>query len=241
MKYSLYHLSTLCLVAPCFGSATETSTAVAVAGTERSPEALIASLDAALARYFELKDITWGYGRRGEENLTDEEMALWNQAGDELYAVLSQMMLQLMELLDKKRLSVKELEKYLLSPYRAWDGSTECVIEAAVNIFPLIQWDQAYELLVKLADKGYYDLVKRITLNCCSNDGSFRKEKGYEGNTSVPLGYAVTSFSHSSERILDKMPRGIRAEMENAFFHKYRLSGKCDAFGVFGGGFPGIN
>ncbi|MDR0740113.1 MAG: hypothetical protein LBF34_00150 [Puniceicoccales bacterium] len=240
MNRSLCLLGMLYFGFPCFGSATETSTAVAVAGTERSPEALIASLDVALARFFELKDITWGYGRR-RGSLTPEENALWNQAGDELYAVLSQMMLQLMELLDRKRLSVKEIEKYLLSPYRAWNGSKECVIEAAVRTFPLTPWDQAYELLVKLADKGYYDLVKRITLNCHADDGSFEVENGYEGDTSVPLGYIVTSFKHSAKRILDKMPPAIRTEMENAFFHKYRLSGKCDAFGVFGGSFPGIN
>jgi hypothetical protein len=147
-------------------------------------------------------------------------------------------MLQLMELLDRKRLSVKEIEKYLLS--RAWNGSKECVIEAAGGADGA-PGDHAYELLVKLADKGYYDLVKRITLNCHGNVESFSEENGYEGDTSVPLGYVITDWKHPRKRILDKMPPAIRAEMENAFFHKYRLSGKCDAFGVFGGGFMGIN
>jgi hypothetical protein len=221
----------------------ETGTmAAAVASAGQSPEELIASLEAALARFFELEDITWGYARRGEANLIPEEVALWNQAGRDCRAVLSQIMLQLMELLDKKQLSVKEIEKYLLSPYRAWDGSEVCVIGVAGEIsFYRTLWDQAYELLIKLADKGYYDLVKRILLNCHVGCGDFTVENGYEGDISVPLGYRITSWPHSAKRILDKMPPDIRAEMERAFFHKYRLSGKCDAFGVFGGGFTGIN
>jgi hypothetical protein len=214
------------------------SSTAAISGAELSPEELIASLDVALARFFELKDITCGYWRR-EANLTAEENALWSKAWRDCRAVLSQIMLQLMELLDKKRLSVKEIEKYLLSPYCVWNGTKECVIEAAVGLD--VQGDQAYELLVKLTDKGYYDLVKRILLNCRSDSASFTAENGYEGDGSVPLGYMVTGWKHPSKRILDKMPPAIRAKMENAFFHKYRLSGKCDAFGVFGGGFPGIN
>jgi hypothetical protein len=149
-------------------------------------------------------------------------------------------MLQLMELLDKKRLSVKEIEKYLLSPYHAWNGTKECVIEAAGGLVAAAPWDHAYELLVKLTDKGYYDLVKRILLDCRTY-ACFTEEEGYEGDGMVPLGYVVTGWEHPSERILDKMPPAIRAEMENAFFHKYRLSGNCDAFGVFGGGCMGIN
>jgi hypothetical protein len=237
---SYYYLSMLCLGAPCFGSATETGTAAAVSGAKLSPEELIASLDVALARFFELEDITWGYGRR-RGSLTAEENALWNKAGDERYAVMGQIMLQLMELLDKKQLSVKEIEKYLLSPYHAWDGRKECVIEVAAGTTFAPFWDQAYELLVKLTDKGYYDLVKRILLNCHTGCGDFSVANGYEGDTSVPLGYVATGWHHSGKRILDKMPPDIRAEMENAFFHKYRLSGTCDAFGVFGGGSMGIN
>jgi hypothetical protein len=241
MNRSLYLLGVLCFGLPCVGNATETGTvAAAVARAEQTPEELVASLDAALARFFTLEDITWGYGRR-RGSLMAEEIALWNQAGRELKAVLSQIMLQLMELLDRKRLSVKEIERYLLSPYRAWNGSKECVIEAAVSTYYMTPWDQAYELLVKLADKGYYDLVKRITLNCRVDCGSFEVENGYEGDTSVPLGYIVAGYEHPRERILEKMPPAIRAEMENAFFHKYRQSGKCDAFGVFGGGCTGIN
>jgi hypothetical protein len=56
----------------------------------------------------------------------------------------------------------------------------------------------------------------------------------------VPLGYTATDWEHPSERILEKMPSAVRAEMENAFFHVYRQNGNCDTYGVFGGGSMGI-
>ncbi|MDR2812427.1 MAG: hypothetical protein LBB05_01375 [Puniceicoccales bacterium] len=246
MNYNIYYLSMLCLATPCFGSVAGTDGAQAVASAERSPEEIVAALDVALAQVFETNNqlnALWGKYNWKESNMPQWHGAEISRVWALYIGAQDQIITQLSELLDKRRLSVNEIEKYLFSQHRAGkDSKLIRVIESAGGYTGDPLHHHTYALVVKLADKGYYDLVKRITLKCYSpGNGGFNEDDGYEPGAVVPLGYMLASWPYTGKEILDKMPPDIRAEMENAFFHVYRLNGRCDGYGVFGGGCLGVN
>jgi hypothetical protein len=233
-SFYLNYLATLCLAAPCFGSVAEvskTECSTMVSNVETMYKQIPSILE-------QLKELCQGYDTNYLPNATTMEEI--KELSGRYSTIVDNIVVQLTKCLDEdyslKGVDLEQyLKKYLLSLYVCPDGTSECIITAEGNSYINFQKNNAYTLIVKLASKGYYNLVTTILLKLYCETGEFSTDLGYrEGYNRVPLWYVIIGPERPIARILDEMPREERMLIQKATFSAYRTNGQCETYGISG-------